>query len=402
METLNLDMLRREVGSDAAAVRRVTRLAPLGEKAYPPTYEGGQYATEPRQIVSGGTTQTLETVLLDSVQSQANRMELALLRAVEDGRLSMPLLQVDFSTGEDDPILREVGTVTALEAPHRIFDAIFRDSTYQGTPFPESPIGLELTAARAANSTPLLQYCPTALLFGYWASTGPRGGLGAKLQRALVSEIVGYDVQPGKRPTSRIDPLQIENNLEIYRRKGGGWTLDKSEAEIKNNVPVRTKPSEVNHGNVTPSLKTKEVLNHGGVTMAYAVQHTVLSLAAIRRLRFPIKGQSTPAADQAGRTLVAALGLAAICLLDRDGYDLRSRCLLDGAPGTFEFVGGGAARPFQLNDASALNLVAQAAAEARNQGLPWPENRVTLTASRDLKGIVVESRRRAMAADAEG
>ncbi len=56
------------------------------------------------------------------------------------------------------------------------------------------------------------------------------------------------------------------------------------------------KPSEVNHGNITPSLRhedkntRKQVLNHGGVTLAYAVQQTVLSLAALRRLRFPVDG----------------------------------------------------------------------------------------------------------------
>ncbi len=47
--------------------------------------------------------------------------------------------------------------------------------------------------------------------------------------------------------------------------------------------------------------------------------------------------------------MLAALGLAAICLLDEDGYDLRSRCLLDGKPGTFEFIGRGQASPFTLD-----------------------------------------------------
>ncbi len=50
------------------------------------------------------------------------------------------------------------------------------------------------------------------------------------------------------------------------------------------------KPSEINHGNVTPDLvraeRTKEPLP-GGVTMAYAFQTAVLSLPAVRRLRFP-------------------------------------------------------------------------------------------------------------------
>jgi hypothetical protein len=43
------------------------------------------------------------------------------------------------------------------------------------------------------------------------------------------------------------------------------------------------------------------------------------------------------------------LGLAAVCFLDEDGYDLRSRCLLDGKPGTMQFVGRGATKDFELD-----------------------------------------------------
>ena len=124
--------------------------------------------------------------------------------------------------------------------------------------------------------------------------TGPRGGLGAKVQRALVSEIVGYQTVSGKRTSSRIDPLQIENNVEIFAKNGGGWTFDQARARRKNGEPVKRKPSEINHGNIVPSFRhedkntRKPVLNHGGVTLAYAIQHSVLSLAALRRLRFPI------------------------------------------------------------------------------------------------------------------
>ncbi len=46
-----------------------------------------------------------------------------------------------------------------------------------------------------------------------------------------MSEIVGYESVSGKRTSSRIDPLQIENNIEIYAKRGGGWTLDAKEAE---------------------------------------------------------------------------------------------------------------------------------------------------------------------------
>ena len=403
MEILNLTMLKKAVAGDYAAIRRVTRLDPLGDKVFPPTYEGGEYADEERQVRrENGTVQTVETVLLDSVQSQANRMETALLRAYDSKRLKMPMLQVDFAGDGQDSVLAEIGKITALEAPHRMCDAIFRDSTYNnGQPFREEGAGARLNTAKAANAIAVFELCPTALLFGFWDSTGPRGGLGAKVQRALVSEIVGYQSVNGKRTSSRIDPLQIENNVDIYRKKDGGWTSDVSLAEQKNGQPIRLKPSEINHGNITPSFKDKNSnFNHGGVTLAYAEQQTVLSLAALRRLRFPLEGILKPEVDDAARTVLAALGLCAICFLDEDGYDLRSRCLLDGKRGTIQFVGRGEKRDFSLDAEGAAALLAEAAEEAKHLKLPWPEEPVTLQPSLDLRKLVVESRRKSMSASA--
>jgi CRISPR-associated protein Csb1 len=404
MHNLDLKTLRTAVSGDYAAVRRVTRMEALGEKIFPPTYEGGEYATEQRQVRStDGTVQTVETVLLDSVQSQANRMEIALLRAYDAGRLKMPLLAVNFAGDGSDPMLTEIGRLTALEAPHRMCDAIFRDALYQGQPFRSTGLGERLNTAKSANATVVLELCPTALIFGFWDSTGPRGGLGAKVQRALVSEIVGYQTTTeGKRPSSRIDPLAIENNVDIYRKTGGGWTFDESlAAKTAKGEPVRLKPSEINHGNIVPSFRNKDkVLNHGGVTLAYAEQQTVLSLAALRRLRFPMDGVVRPDRDDAARTVLAALGLAAICFLDEDGYDLRSRCLLDGKPGTMAFVGRGEVLEFALDAVAAAGLVAEAAAEAKSLDLPWPEAPLVLEPSPDLSRLVVESRKRAMAANA--
>jgi CRISPR-associated protein Csb1 len=416
MEKLTLSALKSAVSGDYAGVKRITKLYPIGDpKVYPPTYEGGKYATEKRKVRTDAGVVEVDTVLLDSVQSQANRMELALLRAYDAKKLRFPMLQVDFSIGEKDPVLAELGRVTALEAPHRMADALLRDSEYEGIAFRRSDIGRKLDLAKSANATPVFELCPTALVFGFWDSTGPRGGLGAKVQRALVSEVVAYDVLPGVRSASRIDPV-VNEGVEIYARPGGGWTADPSQAakDDKDGSPLKYgkkgKASEINLGNVTPSLthddkeSRKEVLNHGGVTFAWAEQTTVLSLAALRRLRFPIKGgisgnQST--IDDAARTVLAALGLAAICSLELDGFDLRSRCLLDGKPGVFELVGRGEALAFALDADQACELVHFAADEAVALGLPWPLEPVTLRPSADLRLLVQKSRQKSMAAVAE-
>lgn len=407
MEELNLATLKGAVVGRYAAIRRVTRLEPLGDKIFPPTYEGGEYADEERQVCTeDGTVRKVATVLLDSVQSQANRLELALLRAYDNKRLKMPMLQVDFAGDGQESILAEVGRITALEAPHRMCDAIFWDSVHNGQPFRQSEIGSGLNGAKSGNATPVFGLCPTALLFGFWDSNKWQRAPGGKVQRALVSEIVGYQTVPGKRTASRIDPLQIEKNVELYAKQGGGWTLDNAEAISKDGKPRELDPSDVLHGNIPPSFRhedkktKKQVLNHGGVTLAYAEQQTVLSLAALRRLRFPLASGTSAEIDQAARTVLAALGLAAICFLDEDGYDLRSRCLLDGKPGVMQFVGRGETCDFSLDAAGAAELVAQAAAEATEKNLPWSEEPVTLQPSTNLSRLVVESRKRSMAAGA--
>ena len=69
MDTLSLDVLKNAVAGAYAAVRRVTRLEPLGDKVFPPTYEGGEYADEARQVrAENGDVRPVATVLLDSVQ----------------------------------------------------------------------------------------------------------------------------------------------------------------------------------------------------------------------------------------------------------------------------------------------------------------------------------------------
>ena len=61
-----------------------------------------------------------------------------------------------------------------------IADALLRDSVLEGTPFRHTKVGTEVTDARPNHATAMFKYCPTALVFGVWDSTGPKGGLGAK------------------------------------------------------------------------------------------------------------------------------------------------------------------------------------------------------------------------------
>ena len=88
---LTYDVVKEAVAGSAAAFRLTLRLEAVSPKVFPPTYEGGKYATEDRII--GG--QKLPCVLLDSVPSQANRMELALQDAVDGGVIDLPVVAAD-------------------------------------------------------------------------------------------------------------------------------------------------------------------------------------------------------------------------------------------------------------------------------------------------------------------
>lgn len=409
MTQLTLAHLTAAIADGAVALRRIQRLQPAGgagEKVFPPTYEGGQYATEER-VIDG---RRVPCVLLDSVQSQANRMELALKAACYRGKATeadIPIVTVDF----DAVGLSEVGEVTSLDAPHRLADAILRDSLRDGVRFRESGEGKVLDDASFANATGLYGICPTALVFGLWDSTGPRGGLGVKFQRAVVAEIVGIDSATGVKPSSRIDPLAIVLDAgPVYLAKGGGWTTDVASAKTEKGKPSLVgkegKPSEINHGNVTPSLKNdKGQYHHGGATMLFAQQAIVISVPAVRRLRFPVAGAVTAERDASAHTALVALAIAAAELSVRQGCDLRSRCLLvpdPGSPASWEIIAADG-RAHAVTVADPRELMIEAAEAATKAGLPaWKRKPVVLTPSDGLTGLVKRSRELAATAPAEG
>lgn len=415
MYQIDLDTLKHATES-LVAIRSITRLEPAGgpgDKVFPPTYmkEGKaetKYAMEERQIDGNRVL----TVLLDSVQSQANRMEEALLEGWRRKELHFPLVQVDFSKEEG---LADLEQITALQTPHRIADALLRDSLYEGKLFRMTKIGQAFTDARPNHATGMYKYCPTALLFGIWDSTGPKGGLGAKFQRCVVSEIIGVDVVAGVKTSSRIDPVGIVKNDEIYEHADPDqkWTQDPKEARTEKGRPVllggregKGTPTAINHANIPPTIDHES----GGVTMGHAVQTTVLSLAGLRRLRFTtdIEGQSIPtdrrdSAEHAARTALAALGLAAIVYQRENDYDLRSRSLLVAKqPLVFQLLDrNGEVNERTLDRETAAKLLGEASAWAGSVGLGWNRDPVTLVPAPKLSELIRRSRARTQAGDAE-
>jgi CRISPR-associated protein Csb1 len=362
---LNADQLKELVAGDAVAIRGAATLEPAGgpgDKIFPPTHAvddrnkkpGAKYAFETRRIDGQDKT----CVLIDSEQSQANRMEEALQALWDEGKIVLPVVSVDFSA-----IAPEVGRVTSLTAPHRIADALLRDSLLDGQLFRLSETGKSFTDASPRNAAALFKVCPTGLVFGLWDSTGPKGGLGAKFQRVLVSEIVGVNAAHGSKTASRIEQTNIRKDAAVLYKaanRGEMWTANPEDAEKdQKGEPIKVgkkekagNPSAVVLGNIAPSID--EVA--GGVTIDEAKHTVVLSLASLRRLGF------TTGAEEA-RAVLAALGLLAVFAAESRGYDLRSRCLLvpkQGSALKLEAVArDGCTTPVDLDLAGAIALYSE-------------------------------------------
>ena len=504
--TLDYKTLKTAVNGSAAAIRVVTQLEPVGhqrDKVFPPTYAGGEYATEKRYpaLDPKAEDQPLQSVLLHSVAGEANLLEEALKSAIQDGLLkvngneiNVPLLQVSFNDTAAAEYVPE--PITVLDAPHRVFDAIFRDSEIPGqrgasTLFKDTNAGKDIGKASLANATPLYQWSPTSLLFGCWNSANDKvqnkipGNL--KFARAIVSEIVGYGIVQGVRVGGKNDPVgitgqaiyklpseeettdvkqavhdsdgkpwyrskdgnswtQVESQARketknekgkskevlFYRAVGSEWTTDEGQAaKNASGNPIKWgekgKPSEVNLGQVTPTIgkspdskDAKDFKRHlpqyerheelrragGGITMKYATQTTVLSLSALRRMRFPVNGQRTPEGDTAARTVLAALGLVAISAQRERDYFLRSRCELRAvnAP-PFEFVPQGRdikdSDRFTLSFEQAVTLLKEALDNTTNLSWKTSNDMPQLKPKTNLAELIRLSHERGGAEDEE-
>lgn len=422
MNTLTYESLLNAVAGDGVALRARIDLEPVGgpgDKVFPPTYgvaDNAQYkyAVEKRRI----NGETVESVVLNSVAAEAKRHNLVLSEAIRSGDIVLPQVLVDFAAHG----LPDLDGLSDYEAPHRIYDAILRDSLLDGVLFRFSEPGRAITEATPRNAAALFHYSPIALLFGSWDSTGPRGGRGSKFERAMTSEIVAFGVEYGVKTSSRLDPLGIEKGSQIFTSADmtkGSWTLNEAEAkkDAKGKPELYRRsagdgqagnPSHVNHGNIAPSIDARS----GGVTIDTAVQTMVLSLVALRRLRFPTNqiGEAfTPdkrnAVEPAVRTALAAMGIASVVFAYEEGYDLRSRCVLAAsAPLTFELLRRGSSEPdlVTIDRQGAIDLVHQASQAASDSGLAWRTDPLRLDPAERLVQLVKDSRNRAEASADSG
>lgn len=412
MTRLSAEELRalaeRAVRGEASAIRLRVRLEPAGgseARVMPPTYlekEGSNkptYAVDTRLDENG---RKVATILLDSVQSQANRFEEYLLEASKRGDIRLPMIRLQ---PEGMP------GISAYEAPHRVYDAYIVYGQLDGKPFPLTDLGRRIYGADQRNATALYEWCPTVLLFGGWAShSWWNRGTGARIERALASEIVGWGSDETmltlQRPGGRRDPFQVPKeipNLTIYQAQnpeetGELITDDRTKAVTKNGQLIKVggkdsqnkagKPAAAGLAGVPPTL----VL--GGVSIRYATQIATISMVQLRRLGFPDEnGERTEERDAAARAVLALMGIYVLQAQCDAGYDLRSGCFLnpesEGAI-HWERVGRtlSEVEPFGLDREAPLAALKAEIEKAESLGLKFGEKEIVLKPGQTLKKIL--------------
>lgn len=358
-----------------AALRLRVRLQPAagaGARVMPPTYSGPDgpvYLREHRRVEEVA----VPCVLLDSQASQSNRLEEALLALVAGGRVRIPDVVVDQA---------EFGRHSALEFPHRVFDAWVEDSLDGEMRFGDTELYARLASViNRGVAGPLVERFPVGLLLGCWASRrhNPQGS--TRIGRAVTSEIIGFDALDGTRAKSRVDLHHVAKAVKV-RETSSGEQARFEVIEEGGKASGAKDPSELGYGNVVPAAA-----EHGGVTVRFAEQQTVVSLAALRAVRtaeLGAEGPSDPERDLAARELLVLLAVAMLEAQAELGWELRSGCqLVPESEPTLELIDrlGKVALSAPLLGLGAVEALAARSKQAKAAGVEWDVDGLALEAS---------------------
>lgn len=311
--------------SATAGLSSAYEMVPLGgegERVCPPTYPGETKNHPPRyhyenRYIDGAVT---GVVVLDSFQSQANRIEKVLEAEWLAGKIGMPMVSTFVE------VTNERHHVTSL--PHRLYDSYIRDSVSKDgktRTFESGWFKPMLSPNQAEVHDGIFRHNPAGLVFGYWGnSSDPRLSRNrlCRLYEGQVFGLVEMDnagqcVTQAKRSGGRICP----NNLPTFRgmivkpdRDVQNWTFDLS-GKTKG---VRL--SEVNHGNVPTNLDK----GIGGVSCRSIRGRANITLAGL----FQIAPYRDDQKDQAIRAAVLATALHGHVAYASAPNHLRSGCTL--------------------------------------------------------------------------
>ena len=249
-----------------------------GGVIFPPTYADIGYNID---TLSDGT----KVALIDSVGSQANRME-PIFKHEPYSEL-VPQIEIEYGNQNDQK------SVSIFEVGHRLGDAVIRSSELRD----KAKKAFE-SFLNSGDASALAKLAPTSLVFGVWDSRDTH----AKLPRIVQSVIRAWEIDTLTR-SAQYNPALDYAALEVFSEE------DKQKAEGKRESPLAQRgfvhvPATGSHGGVLP---------HGTIE-----RDVTLNLVALRRL----EGHNT----QALRRYVLGLSLVA-ATAPLDPF-LRQGCLL--------------------------------------------------------------------------
>ncbi|MDX1607037.1 MAG: type I-U CRISPR-associated RAMP protein Csb1/Cas7u, partial [Candidatus Competibacterales bacterium] len=208
---------------------------PIFPATYPAPSKGGSHRHGTPYTINELRNGT-RVATLDSVQSQANRLEAAF-----HGELARYVPQVTVTAGER--------TLALTELPHRLADAAVRASELGGE------IRAAFEAYERGDPLPVARLSPASLIFGAWDSRDTR----IRIPRLVRSEIHAWDVDIFTRSAQFSGAFERED-------------LGLTETEWKKGAEIGFAP--------TPSID-----QHGGVLVHGAITQTAtVHIGALRQL----------------------------------------------------------------------------------------------------------------------
>ncbi len=271
------------IKSDLSAIVLREHLIPVEGKDspfFPPTFAGddgdkGGYCID---TMKDGT----KTCLIDTVGSQANRME----PMFTDKEYSKLIPQITIKYGQNG------GMVNMCEVGHRAADALLRNSDIYDDLLKEALEDIPSDPSKIAK------IAPTSLVFGLWDSRGSQ----VKTPRIVSSVIRAYDIDELRRSAQYTPPVNYVEE-ELLDEYGS----DKKEKEARSSLGFHDNPS---------------VNTHGGIIARGDIRKdTVINFAALRKITLEDESEEMKLQKYIlGLSLVAAT-------YKQDGY-LRQGCIL--------------------------------------------------------------------------
>ena len=292
--------------------RKLESIDGPGVPIFPPTYPVPKETGKHRHDTPYTVNETKDGVLvcdLDSVQSQANRMEAAFTDGLAD---VVPQHAVQAGNHR----------VRLTELPHRIVDASIRATDLA------DDIREWMLAFDSGDPAPLARAAPTSLVYGAWDSRDTQ----MRIPRVVRSEIRAHDVSVFTRSAQYSGAFKQES-------------LGLDDTEWKKGADVGFAP--------TPSVDA-----HGGILAHGEIVHSAsILLNVVRKYRTGDGSDVLP-------NYLLGLALGGLLVGGRD-YDLRSGCsLVPAAPAEWRAVTrGGERRSIEVDESAVLEEVRETAKE---------------------------------------